>query len=137
MRRRPPAVWMQHMCRQDTLHAVLQLQRDASLLSSNLAVLHQCTISLHQTSTDALHSVFGREFFSSGAVNEAAPVPCVLRASVHMAAMGLWRPPVALGGPGLDTVHQGPQCPGCPLRCPRPSGWYPVYDQPDCLSAPA
>ena len=34
-------------------------------------------------------------------------MPCVLWAFVHMAAMGLWRPPVGPGGPGLDTVHRG------------------------------
>ena len=72
---RPPAEWLQVMNRRDTLHAALQLQREASLLSSNLTVLHQYAIALHRMSTEALHSVFGWEFFPSGAVNEAAPVP--------------------------------------------------------------
>ena len=121
---RPPAEWLQVMAWQDTLHTAFQLQHDANLLSSNLAVLHQYAISLYRTSTEVFHSMFGRVFFPSGAVNDAAPVPHVLRASVHMeASMGLWRPPVGPGGRGLDTVHQGPQCPGCPLCCPRPSGW--------------
>ena len=112
---RPPAEWLQLMSRQDTLHAALQLHCDASLLSSNLAVLHQYTISLHQTLTDVLHSVFGREIVPLGAVNETAPV--------HFVHRFTWRPPVGPGGPGLDTVHQGPQCPGYPLCCLRPSGW--------------
>ena len=133
---RPPAEWLQVMTRHDTLHAALQLQHDASLLSSNLAVLHQYAISLHRMSTKVIHSMFGREFFPSCAINDAASVPLVLRtSSVHMAAIGLWRPPAVVpGGPGLDTVHQGPQCPGCPLCRPRPSGWLPVHVQPDCLS---
>ena len=57
---RPPTEWLQVMSRQDTLHAALQLQRDASLMSSNLTVLHQYAIILHRTATDMLHSVFGR-----------------------------------------------------------------------------
>ena len=35
---RLPAEWLQVMNRRDTLHAALQLQRDASLMSSNLMV---------------------------------------------------------------------------------------------------
>ena len=89
-----PAEWLQVMNHRDTLHAALQLQRDASLMSSNLTVLHQYAIALHHMSTQVLHSMFGREFFPSGAVNDAAPMPRVLRASTHMAAMGLWLPRV-------------------------------------------
>ena len=55
---RPPVEWLQVMNRRDTLYAALQLQRDASLMSSNLTVL-----------------------------NDAVPVPCVLRAPTHIAAM--------------------------------------------------
>ena len=87
---RPPVEWLQVMTQQDTLHAALQLQRHASLMSSNLTVLHQYAISLHRTASEMLHAVFGREFFPSTAVNDATPVPRVLRASAHLAAMGLW-----------------------------------------------
>ena len=89
---------------------------------SNLTVLDQYAIALYRMSTEVLHSLFGLEFFPSGAVNDAAPVPRVLWTSTHMAAMGLWRPPVG-PGPGLDTVHQGQEYPGCPMCHPRPSGW--------------
>ena len=75
----------------DALYAALQMQRDARLMSSNLTVLHQYAISLHRMSTEVLHSMFGREYFPSGAVDDAAPVPHVLRASTQMAAIGLWR----------------------------------------------
>ena len=98
-----PAEWLQVMNRRDTLHAVLQLQRDASLMLSNLTVLHQYAIMLRWMSTEVLHSVFGRGVLPFGEVNDTAPVPHVLWASTHMAAMGLWRPPVGPGGPGLDT----------------------------------
>ena len=120
---RPPSEWLQVMNRQDTLHAALQLQRDASLMSSNLAVLHQYVITLHWMSTEVLHSVFSQEFFPLGAVNDAALVPCAFRASTHMAAMGLWRPPVGTDGPGLDPVHQDRECPGSASCRPRLSGW--------------
>ena len=107
----------------DALHTALQLQQDDSLMSSNVTVLHQYAISLHRTASEMLHSVLGREFFPSTAVNDAAPVPRILHVLAHLAAMGLWRPPVGPGGPGLYTVHQGPQYSGCPLWHLRPSGW--------------
>ena len=110
------------MDRRDTLLAALQLQSDATLMSSNLTVLHQYAIALHCMSTEVLHSVFGREFFPSGAMYNAAPVPRVFRTSTPMAAMGLWRPPVGPGGPEPVTIHQGEDCPGCPMCHPRPSG---------------
>ena len=116
---RPSAEWLQVMNRRDTMHAALQLQRDASLMSSNLTVLHQYAIAVHRMSTEVLHGVFGREFFPSGAVNDAASVPRVFRALTHMAVMGLWRPPVGPEGPGLESP--GPEV---PVLChPRPSGW--------------
>ena len=100
---RPPSEWLQVMNRRDALFAALQLQRDAGLMSSNLTVLHQYAISLHRMSTEVLNSLFGREYFPSGAVDDAAPVPRVLRASTQMAAMGLWSPPVGPGGTGPET----------------------------------
>ena len=54
------------MDRQDTLHAALQLQRDAGLMSSNMTVLHQYAIALHRMSTEVPDSVFGREFLRFG-----------------------------------------------------------------------
>ena len=77
---RPSAEWLQVMNRRDTLHAALQLQRDGSLMSSNLTVMHQYVIALHKMSTEVFHSMFGREFFPSGAVNDAVRVPHVPRA---------------------------------------------------------
>ena len=62
-------------------------------------------------------------FSPSTAVHDASPVPHVRRASDHMTAMGLWRPPNGPDGPWLEFFHQGPQCSGCPTCLPRPSGW--------------
>ena len=39
----------------------------------------------------------------------------MFRASTQMAAIGLWHPPVGPGGPGLVTIHQEEDCPGCPM----------------------
>ena len=56
---RPPADWLRVMSREQTLHAALQLQRDASLMSSNMNVMQQYAISLHRTTSDILQLVFG------------------------------------------------------------------------------
>ena len=58
----------------------------------------------------------------SGAIDDAAQVPRVHRASIQMAAMGLWRPPISMGGPGLDNVHHDEYCPGCTDCLQRLSG---------------
>ena len=48
--------------------------------------------------------------FPSAAVAAEAPVPRVRRASVHMEAMGLWRP-------SLDTVGWTSYGPVCSMNC--------------------
>ena len=48
---RPPAEWLQVMDRQDVLVAAMQLQRDATVMTSNITVLTQYVTSLHQMST--------------------------------------------------------------------------------------
>ena len=113
------AEWVQVMDRQDILVAALELQRDAGLMASNLSVLNQYVTSLHRMSTEV---VFGQELFPSYAVDEVAPVSRVQRASTHMAAMCLWRPPIGPGGPGLNTVSHSADCPGCSECSLRLSG---------------
>ena len=71
------------------MSCALQLQRDANLMTSNLNVLQQYTLSLHGTASAILQSVFGRHYFPSTAVHDAALVPRVHRASTHMATMDL------------------------------------------------
>ena len=79
---RPPAEWLSVMDRRDALWAALQLQRDAVLMTANV-------VALQRMSSEVLHTVFCQELFPSGAVEEAAPVPRVLRASTQ------WHPYVA------------------------------------------
>ena len=105
---RPPGEWLRVMYMEQTLHAALQLQRDASFMSSNLNVLQQYAMSLHRTTSDIMQLVFGWHYILSAAVQDAALVPRVRRASSHMAALGLWRPPNDPGDPGLEIFHQGP-----------------------------
>ena len=62
-------------------------------MASNLTVLSQYVTSLHRMLMEVMQSVFGR--FPSRAIDEAAPVPRVHRASTQMAAMGIWHPPIS------------------------------------------
>ena len=114
---RLPAEWLQVMNHQDVLVAAMQLQRDVGLMAYNLTVLSQYVMSLHRMSTEVIQSVFGREFFPSQSIDDASPMPHVHRAFTQMAAMGLWRPPIRPGGPGLDTAHHDVNSPGC-TECP-------------------
>ena len=93
---------------QDVLVAAMQLQQDAALMASNITVLSQYVTSLHRMSTEVMLSVYGREYFPSQSIDDAAPVPRVNRAYTQMAAMGLWRPPISPGGPGLITDYGSP-----------------------------
>ena len=102
---RPPAEWLQVMDRQDVLVTAMPLQRDATLMASNVTVVSQYVTSLHQMSTEVMQSVFGREYIPLQSINDTAPVPRVNHAFTQMAAMGLWRPPISPGGPGLMTAH--------------------------------
>ena len=96
------------MTRVQTLDAAHQLQRDACLMTSNLSVLDQYALCLHGMTSELLELVVGRHDFPSAVVDAAAPVPRVRRASVHMEAMGLWRPSHGVDGPAWNFVHPGP-----------------------------
>ena len=116
---------------EQTIHAALQLQRDAGPMTSNFNVLQQYALSVHSVVLDILQSVFGRHYFPSTAVHDSAPVPCVCRASAHMAAIGLWRPPVGPGGPGLAVFHQGLQFFRVPYMSSSPIRLYSALALPD------
>ena len=92
------------------------------LVASNLSVLNQYVTSPHRMSTEVLHLVLHQEIFPSQVIDEVVPVPRVQSASTQMAAMGLWRPLVGPGGPGLDTVFHSDDCPGYVQCLPNLSG---------------
>ena len=87
------------MTRKDTLRAALQLQRDASLLLSNQTVLHRYSISLHRTSTEVLHSMFGQR--------HRAGAPCTLCVSSYG---GYW----SLAAPGQPWWSRFGDCTSWP-----------------------
>ena len=114
---RPPAEWSQVMGRRNAMTATLELQRDVGLMASNLTVLSQYVMALHRMSLEVFQSLLGREEFPTRAVEEVVPGSRAQRASVQMAAMGLWRPPVGLVGSDPVLAHDNVTCLGCP-RCP-------------------
>ena len=68
--------------------------------------------------SEMLELVVGRHDFLSAVMDTAAPVPRVRRASMHMEAMGLWRPSRGPGGSAPDFVHPGPSDAGHPACTP-------------------
>ena len=91
---RDPSEWIWSMSRLQTIDAAQQLQHDACLMTSSLNVLDQYALCLQGTASELLELVVRRHDFPSTVMDSAAPVPRVLRASVHMEVMGHWRPPL-------------------------------------------
>ena len=90
---RDPEYWVEHMGREKTLSAALQLQHDAGLILSNVQILQQLMTALHGAS--AMGVVCGHQPFPTQAMRHALPSGRVVRAAHYMTAMGLWRPPIA------------------------------------------
>ena len=89
------------------------VQRDASLMSSNINVMEQYALSLHRTASEILQSVFGRYFFPSAAIKDAAPVLHVLWASTpNGPAWWFWITNYLLGPP----VFRVPGLSSTPVR---------------------
>ena len=113
---RSPEYWVQHMGREKTLSAALQLQHDAGLILSNVQVLQQLVTALHGASANVMGAVRGRQPFPTHAMQHALPSCRVRRAAHYMTAMGLWRPPVAPGIRGPLPVATCTTCfPDMPL----------------------
>ena len=117
-----PSEWIRSLTRLQTLDAARQLQRDACLMTSNLSVLDQYALRLHGKASDMLELLVSRHNFPSVAMDAAAPVPHVRRASTHMEAMVLWHPPHGPGGqPWTSSIRALrvpvvlPVCCKCPV----------------------
>ena len=110
---RSPEYWVQHMGRETTLSAALQLQHDAGLILSNVQVLQQLVTALHGASANVMGAVRGRQPFPTHAMQHALPSCRVRRAAHYMTAMGLWRPPVAQGIRGPLPVATCTTCMSC------------------------
>ena len=87
-----PSAWLHSLSREHAIEAARQLHRDVCLLTSNLNILDQYVMCLQGAAATILEFSLGARAFPSAAVAVEAPVPWVRRTSVHMEAMGLWRP---------------------------------------------
>ena len=72
--------------------AAMQLHKDACLMNTNLDILDQYALALHGTASKILQQTIGGNPYPKAEVAAAAQGPRVRRASVHMEALGLWRP---------------------------------------------
>ena len=87
-----PSAWMRSLSREQAFDAARQLHRDVCLMTSNLSILDQYVLCLQGTATTFIELSLGTRAFPSAAVAAEAWIPRARRASVHMEAMGLWRP---------------------------------------------
>ena len=60
---RSPEYWVQHMGREKTLSAALQLLHDAGLILSNVQVVQQLVTALHGASVNVMGAVRARSRF--------------------------------------------------------------------------
>ena len=80
---------MHSLSREQAIDAARQLHWEVCLMTSNLNILDQYVLCLQGTVAKILEISLGTQAFPSAAVAAEARVR---RASVHMEAMGLWRP---------------------------------------------
>ena len=110
---RSPEYWVEHMWREKTLSAALQLQHNAGLILSNVQILQQLVTALQGASANVMGAVRGHQPFLTQAMRHALPFRRVRRAAHYMTAMGLWRPPIALGIRGPLPVAACKACMSC------------------------
>ena len=99
---RDPEYWVEHMGKEKTLSAALQLQHDAGLILSNVQILQQLVTALHGASANVMGAVRGHQPFPTQAMRHALPSGGDDRAAHYMTAKGLLRSPIA---PGMRSLH--------------------------------
>ena len=72
--------------------AAMELHRDACLMNTNLDILNQYALALHGTASKILQKTIGGSPYPKAAVAAETQIPRACRASIHMEALGLWRP---------------------------------------------
>ena len=72
--------------------AAMRLHRDTCLMKTNLDILDQYALALHGTASKILQKTIGGGLYPRAEVAAAAQGPRARQASVHMEALGLWRP---------------------------------------------
>ena len=65
---RDPEYWVEHMGREKTISAALQLQHDAGLILSNVQILQQLVTALHGASANVMRAVRGHQPFPTQAM---------------------------------------------------------------------
>ena len=84
-----PGQWCDTLSRDQPMTAAMRLHRDACLMQTNLDILDQYALALHGMASKLLQKTIGGGPYPVAA---AAQGPRARRASVHMEALGLWRP---------------------------------------------
>ena len=87
-----PGQWCDTLSRDQAMTAAMQLHRDTCLMNTNLDILDQYALALHGTASKILQKTIGGSPYPRAEVAAAAQGPRARRASVHMEALGLWRP---------------------------------------------
>ena len=99
---RDPEYWVEHMGKEKTVSAALQLQHDAGLSLSNVQILQQLVTALYGVSANVMGAVRGHQPFPTQAMRPALLSGGVDRAAHYMTAIYLLRPPIA---PGMRSLH--------------------------------
>ena len=87
-----PGQWCDTLSRDQAMTAAMQLRRDACLMKTNLDILDQYALALHGKAFKILQKTVGGNPYPRAEVAAAVQGPRARRASVHMEALGLWRP---------------------------------------------
>ena len=87
-----PGQWCDTLSRDQAMTAAMRLHRDACLMQTNLDILDQYALALHGTASKLLQKTIGGGPYPRAEVTAAAQGTRARRASVHMEALGLWRP---------------------------------------------
>ena len=66
---RTPEYWLEHMGRERTVQAALQLHHDASLIMTNVQIMSQLVTSFTRTASEVMRTVYDREPFPTSAVD--------------------------------------------------------------------
>ena len=87
-----PGQWCDTLSRDQAMMAAMRLHRDTCLMQTNLDILDQYALALHGTASKLLQKTIGGGPYLRAEVTAAAQGMRAHRASVHMEALGLWRP---------------------------------------------
>ena len=87
-----PGQWCDTLSRDQAMTAAMQLHKDVCLINTNLDILDQYAFALNGTASKILPKTIGGSPYPKAEVAAEAQGPRARRASVHMEALGLWRP---------------------------------------------